>query len=125
MEVHPDTLSGGTTGSNILYMLNKMGNHYYSYTITFEQARRIDSFFNMYGYATNEVKIPNLTGRSNFNYVKLQQPYITGSIPVESMINIKKIFSNGVRIWHNAGTFMNYNVKNNIKESSNDNNETA
>lgn len=125
MEVHPDTLSGGTTGSNILYMLNKMGNHYYSYTITFEQARRIDSFFNMYGYATNEVKIPNLTGRSNFNYVKLQQPYITGSIPVESMINIKKIFSNGVRIWHNAGTFMNYNVKNNIKESSNDNNETT
>lgn len=125
MEVRPDTLSGGTTSSYSLYMSGQMGNKYYCYTITAEQAMRIDSFFTMYGYATNEVKLPNLTGRSNFNYVKLQQPYITGSIPVESMINIKKIFSNGVRIWHNTATFMNYNVKNNIKESSNDNNETA
>lgn len=125
MQVKPDTLSGGISTAGAMYMADKMGNYYYSMTITKEQSERIDTFFSMYGYATNKVKIPNLTGRSNFNYVKLQQPYITGSIPVESMINIKKIFSNGVRIWHNTATFMNYNVKNNIKESSNDNNETA
>lgn len=125
MKVKPDTLSGGSTNPYSMYMSSLMGNHFYRMQIPQEQAERIDTFFSMYGYTTNKVKIPNLTGRSNFNYVKLQQPYITGSIPVESMINIKKIFSNGVRIWHNAGTFMNYNVKNNIKESSNDNNETT
>ena len=125
MKVIPDTLSGGGSSSYSMYMDGKLGNHFYQMTILSSQAERIDTFFSMYGYATNKVKIPNLTGRSNFNYVKLQQPYITGSIPVESMINIKKIFSNGVRIWHNAGTFMNYNVKNNIKESSNDNNEAT
>lgn len=125
MKVKPDTLSGGSTNPYSMYMSSLMGNHFYRMQIPQEQAERIDSFFTMYGYTTNKVKVPNLTGRSNFNYVKLQQPYITGSIPVESMLNIKKIFSNGVRIWHNAGTFMNYNVKNNIKESSNDNNETT
>lgn len=125
MKVKPDTLSGGSTNPYSMYMSSLMGNHFYRMQIPQEQAERIDSFFTMYGYTTNKVKVPNLTGRSNFNYVKLQQPYITGSIPVESMINIKKIFSNGVRIWHNTATFMNYNVKNNIKESSNDNNETA
>lgn len=125
MKVIPDTLSGGVSSSYSMYMDGKLGNHFYQMTILSSQAERIDTFFSMYGYATNKVKIPNLTGRSNFNYVKLQQPYITGSIPVESMINIKKIFSNGVRIWHNTATFMNYNVKNNIKESSNDNNETT
>lgn len=125
MKVKPDTLSGGSTNPYSMYMSSLMGNHFYRMQIPQEQAERIDSFFTMYGYTTNKVKVPNLTGRSNFNYVKLQQPYITGSIPVESMLNIKKIFSNGVRIWHNTATFMNYNVKNNIKESSNDNNETA
>ena len=125
MKVKPDTLSGGSTNPYSMYMSSLMGNHFYRMQIPQEQAERIDSFFTMYGYTTNKVKVPNLTGRSNFNYVKLQQPYITGSIPVESMINIKKIFSNGVRIWHNTATFMNYNVKNNIKESSNDNNETT
>lgn len=125
MKVKPDTLCGGSTNPYSMYMSSLMGNHFYRMQIPQEQAERIDSFFTMYGYTTNKVKVPNLTGRSNFNYVKLQQPYITGSIPVESMLNIKKIFSNGVRIWHNTATFMNYNVKNNIKESSNDNNETT
>lgn len=35
-----------------------------------EYARVIDNFFNMYGYKVNDVKIPNITGRLNWNYVK-------------------------------------------------------
>ena len=65
-----------------------------------EFTMKLDTFFNMYGYATNQVKIPNLEGRANFNYVKLRNANITGSVPVEGMAIIKAAFNNGIRLWH-------------------------
>lgn len=65
-----------------------------------EIAATIDDYFDMYGYATNRMKVPNMTGRESWNYVKTNNVIISGSVPVDSMDAIKNMFNNGIRFWH-------------------------
>ena len=79
-----------------------------------EYARCIDDYFSMFGYKTNRVKIPNITGRTNWNYVKTLGCNIIGDVPQGDMQEIKSIFNNGVTLWHNPSTFMDYSQNNAI-----------
>ena len=65
-----------------------------------ETLERFDTFFDMFGYQVNKVKVPNLDTRSAWNYVKLNRPCIYGSVPVEGMAVIRAAFSRGIRLWH-------------------------
>ena len=82
--------------------------------VRYEFAKRIDDFFSAYGYRVNEYKIPNRTGRSNWNYVKTQGCNITGDMPQSDILEIKEMFNRGVTIWHNPSTFLDYSQNNNI-----------
>ena len=42
----------------------------YQMTIKQEYAKIIDDYFSMFGYKVNTVKVPNITGRANWNYIK-------------------------------------------------------
>lgn len=79
-----------------------------------EYMKIIDDFFSMYGYKTNQLKIPNVTGRTNWNYVKTLNCNLLGDIPQEDLQEIKNIFDSGVTFWHNATTFLDYSQTNNI-----------
>lgn len=65
-----------------------------------ETLERFDTFFDMFGYQVNKVKVPNLDTRAAWNYVKLNRPCIYGSVPVEGMAIIRAAFSRGIRLWH-------------------------
>lgn len=65
-----------------------------------ETLERFDTFFDMFGYQVNKVKVPNLDTRAAWNYVKLNRPCIYGSVPVEGMAVIRAAFSRGIRLWH-------------------------
>lgn len=82
------------------------------YIIKKEFAQKIDKYWDMYGYLTNNVKIPNLTNRPNWNYVKTIGANIVASIPQEDLQTIKDIFDNGVTLWHNPSTFLDYSQNN-------------
>lgn len=73
-----------------------------------EYAKIIDNFFNMFGYKINEVKIPNITGRPNWNFVKTIDCNITGDFPQQDIQTLKNMFNNGVTFWHNSNTFLDY-----------------
>ena len=79
-----------------------------------EFARTIDDYFSQLGYATNRLKIPNITGRRNWNYVKTISCYIEADIPQEDLAEIKGMFDNGITIWHNPATFADYSQNNDI-----------
>lgn len=79
-----------------------------------ESLKIIDDYFTMYGYKVNSVKIPNITGRLNWNYVKTINSNILGDIPQEDLQEIKNIFDNGVTFWHNPSTFLDYSQSNTI-----------
>ena len=74
----------------------------------------VDHYFSMFGYKVNEVKIPNITGRRNWNYVKTIGCYIDADIPQEDLQEIKSMFDKGITFWHNPTTFMDYSQNNDI-----------
>lgn len=90
----------GSPGASSLYDYGVLDFHFYKTTITAEFARIIDNFFDMFGYAVNRVKVPNITGRPSWNYVKTTDVKIVGSIPFDDMNTIKANFNRGITFWH-------------------------
>ena len=112
--VIPPTAKGNTNAGDITFSTNNLGFNYFKMSIKSEYARIIDDYFSMYGYKVNSLKVPNITGRSNWNYVKLINPNIEGYIPQEDLQEIKQMFSDGVTIWHTTTHFLDYSQTNSI-----------
>ena len=110
----PDQASGNTNSGDVTFSSHKIEVVYYKMTIRNEMAKIIDDFFTMYGYKVNSLKIPNITGRTNWNYVKTLQANIEGDIPEGDLNEIKSIFNNGITLWHNANTYLDYSQNNAI-----------
>lgn len=110
--------TGNVGGSNATLLGYDLFNQdiFTRYSIKAQFAERIDLFFDMYGYQTNKVKLPNLNNRPNWNYVKtlginiLQKP--NANVPQEDLQEYKNIFNNGVTLWHNPQTFLDYSQDN-------------
>lgn len=84
----------------------------YPVSITAEVARIIDEFFSLYGYKICRVKKPDIAGRSTWNYVKTQNCCIDGKFPTDMLEKMRKIFDNGVTVWH-TDDIGNYSLANN------------
>ena len=108
----PDKINLSSSNSTLLgyEMIDK--NIFTRFTIKRQYAERIDKFFDMYGYLTNKIKIPNINNRPNWNYVKTIGCNITANIPQEDLLTIKNIFDNGITLWHNTNTFLDYSQNN-------------
>ena len=110
----PDMARGNTNCGDVNYAMGKTCVTFAAMSCRAEYARMIDSFFSMFGYKVNEVKIPNITGRQNWNFVKTKVSNIIANIPQEDLDEIKGMFNSGVTIWHNTVTFMDYSQNNPI-----------
>ena len=86
----------------------------YGKSIRAEYARIIDEYFDMYGYKIARVKVPNLSGRSSWNYVKTIDCIVKGGIPESDKQQLQKMFNNGVTIWHSFTNFGDYSQSNSI-----------
>lgn len=69
-------------------------------TIKPEYRKKLEGYFKLFGYKVNEVKVPNLRTRQNWNYIKTAGVTINGSIIQTDLDKIKKIFDNGITFWH-------------------------
>ncbi len=94
----PDTARGNASGAGLIGQ-QKMNVNYFHICVNNEYARRIDSYFDRYGYATNTVKLPNEQSRPHWNYVKTKELSMKGRIPQDYLARIKKIYNDGVTIW--------------------------
>lgn len=110
----PDQAMGNTNTGDVTYSKQQTMFAFKKKSIKYEYAKIIDDFFSMYGYKVNSVKVPNITGRSNWNYVKMIDPNIEGYIPQEDLQEVKKMFSDGVTIWHTTTHFLDYSQTNSI-----------
>ena len=105
----------GNTASGDLNFANSMDTFIFKQMcVRYEFAKRIDDFFSAYGYRVNTYKVPNRSGRANWNYVKTRGCNITADMPQGDLQEIKEMFNRGVTIWHNASTFLDYSQNNNI-----------
>ena len=110
----PNTVGGNVNSSDVTFSTKNLDVTYSQMSIRSEIAHVIDDFFSMYGYKVNSLKVPNITGRSNWNYVKMINPNIEGYIPQEDLQEIKQMFSDGVTIWHTTTHFLDYSQTNSI-----------
>lgn len=111
----PNSSCGNGTGGDITTAMGKNCFEFYEYTIKQEYAKIIDSYFSMAGYKVNEVKLPNITGRQNWNFVKTIDCNIEGTeIPEKDIEELKKMFDKGITFWHNYSTFRDYSQDNPI-----------
>ena len=116
----PPQAVGNINGSDITFAMNQMNFTFYQMSIKSEYARKLDAYFNKFGYQVNEIKSPNVTGRTYWNFIQIG-PYEEigysnnlGSVPAKSMDIINRIYRNGVTIWHDHSNVGNYTLDNSL-----------
>ena len=112
--LQPNSAKGNINAGDINTCSKTNGFYFYDMSIKQEYAHIIDNYFTMFGYKINRVKIPNISGRSNWNYVKTIDCNFSGEIPQIDLNTIRTMFNNGVTLWHNPNTIYNYENSNNI-----------
>ena len=114
-DMTPNQARGNTNAGDINFSdSNDGGLTLYYMSVRDEYAKIIDDYFTMFGYKVNEVKMPNITGRRNWNYVKTIDCNFDGNIPQNDLNIIKTMFNNGVTLWHSASAMYNYSLDNDI-----------
>lgn len=101
-QVIPDSLNGSANAGDVNSASGANGLYTQCMAIRPEYARIIDDYFSMYGYAVHRAKDINLHARSNWDYVQTISANISGNCPAPVVDGIKKMFNNGVTLWHNG-----------------------
>lgn len=110
----PPQAHGDVNTSDFQFCFQRSSISFYEMSIRKEMAQIVDNYFSEFGYKINRVKIPNISSRTNWNYIKTIGAYISGDIPQEDLNEIKGMFDAGITFWHNPATFGDYSQSNTI-----------
>ncbi len=103
-EIHsimPTTVKGGIANGTVNIATGQYGFLFEERTIRAEIARSIDGYFDMFGYATRQLKVPNVKTRASWNYVQTRNAKIVGNAPSDVLAQISNIYDSGITFWHN------------------------
>lgn len=103
----PNILLGAQV-PNISVGKKYLGYRFYKMHVRDDEAKRIDDFFSVYGYAINKVETPNITGRQYWNFIKTRNAEISGDMPSSSKAAIGRIFDGGIFFWRNGDQVGNF-----------------
>ena len=111
----PVTTVGQVANGDIMSAMNTTNFYFYKMSIKSEYAKIIDDYFSMFGYKILKTKIPNITGRQNWNYVKTVEAIVDGlNVPEKYIKEFERMLNNGITFWHNPATLKDYSQSNNI-----------
>lgn len=102
----------GNDTSTLNQTMQVKGFEVYRCFVNSETAKMIDDYFSQFGYKVNRLKVPNLTSRPNWNYIKTIGADFTGQAPASVLAHINAIFNNGITLWHHANTYNDYSQDN-------------
>lgn len=118
----PPQAEGNTNNGDVTWSVLANRIYLYAMTIKEEYARILDDYFTRTGYKINRLKIPNITGRTYFNYVQIGDSenigYSTSDkipVPKNAMETINNIYRRGTTVWHAHVHVGNYAVDNSIQ----------
>lgn len=109
----PPSLNSMGSNSNFDYGNGIYGLYLIKKQIKPEYMKKLDDFFKMYGYKKNEVKLPNVHTRQNWNYIQTKGIILTSDINNQDLQILKNIFDNGVTLWH-TDDIGNYGLQNGV-----------
>lgn len=109
-------IEGGQNTGDVNYSAELNGFTFKKMRPKLEYLKIIDDYFTTYGYKTLRNKIPNITGRTYWNYVEIASTDSIGhgSIPADALNTINNAFHQGVTIWHSHSNIGNYELTNSI-----------
>lgn len=91
----------GATGSTTLLANDLKTFTFYKMSIRASFARRIDAYFNKYGYAQKTIMKPNVQSRTTWNYVETRDATFTNiGAPADAQRKLSDIYDSGVTFWH-------------------------
>lgn len=107
-------------GGSLILQCGQYGFHYMRCYIKRQFAERIDAYFDMYGYATNIVKYPNIRNhpsamRPAWNYIRTIGCRIDGTVPATVERALCGIYDKGVTFWSSPWDVCNYTQNNQPK----------
>lgn len=109
----PNTARGGLNSTTSLVNVGSYTVGFRKYTCRYEMAKQIDDFYSVYGYLVAENKVPNITGRQSWNYVKTNGSSVVGKVPANVLKRINALFDRGLTFWH-TNDVGNYALSNSI-----------
>lgn len=113
MSFTPPQSRGNINCGDVVTATNKNTFYFYQMRIKEEYMRIIDEFFDMFGYKTSRVKVPEKNHRENYWYTKTIDVNISGNgISQSDLDKIKECYNQGVTFWRNAGDVGNYELSN-------------
>lgn len=112
-QLQPNIEGGGNTG-DVLNSAKQNVLMFKCMQCKDEYIKIIDEYFTRFGYKINETKIPNLTGRQYWNYIKIGggDRFATGNIQTKFLDVINQIAQQGTTIWHSHANIGNYDLNN-------------
>lgn len=100
----PDKFNGELSNTT-RYQLRGLGFDVSRRHITEEFARKIDQYFDMFGYRMNKVAVPNIHARPKYTFIKTIGCSVHGYAPAYAARRIENIFDKGIRFWDTSATF--------------------
>lgn len=111
----PSNLHGALMNDTWNARFNLMGFTVYEKFIKPEYAKRIDSYFDKYGYAQRSMYVPERQNRNHWSYLKTVGCNIKGNINNTDLVTIKTIYDNGITTWNNLEEVGHYELDNRVK----------
>ena len=111
--LEPATGKGGVNQGDLMFS-SKLAFNFYRMSIRKEYAKYIDDFFSQFGYKVNRLGTPHIHVRTYYDYCKTIDVNIEGNIPEMDLEEIRKMFNNGIRFWHDTTKYLDFSVNNAI-----------
>ena len=111
----PSNLHGALMNDTWNARFNLMGFTVYEKFIKPEYAKRIDAYFDKYGYAQRSMYVPERQNRNYWSYLKTVGCNIKGNINNTDLVTIKTIYDNGITTWNNLEEVGHYELDNRVK----------
>lgn len=113
VHTHKGDTARGLSNQSIGMIGNRSKNIYVNHVaVNLSDAKKIDNFFSVYGYAVNQIEVPTFNARPCWNYIKTKQCNVIGEMPNEAIDKIKSIFNKGITWWKSLQTMLDYSQNN-------------
>lgn len=113
--VQADTIHGTIGSGNVSFAMGRPGFYTVRMTQPIVTMKKIDAYFDMYGYAVNRLSYVNLTARPHWTYCRVSDIQLANpSMPSDELSEIKAIFENGIRFWIKMDELGNFDLDNSV-----------
>lgn len=113
--IQADTIHGTIGSGNTVLAMGKAGFYAIRMFQPITALRKIDSYFDMYGYAVNKLDTVNLKARPHWTYCRVSDIQLSNAtMPSDELSEIKAIFENGIRFWVKMDELGNFDLDNSV-----------